>query len=159
MKKLLVFLLILSSCKENKEAFFSVDTSMDIQVIDSFGNNLLNPDVSNSYSHNEIRIHFIINGEKTFIWEPLMQFPNRFHIYDDFNSGDYHIRIFPNESENEDLPVTLIQWDINDTDTIVCHYKRTKGYVTCDYLWYNEMYIDPALTHNRHFTIVKEGKK
>lgn len=158
MKKLLVFLLLLISCKEKMETSYGVDTRIDIQVIDSLGNNLLNPSVSNSYKEEEIRIYFIINGEKTNIWEPLMQFPNRFYIYDDFNTGDHRIRIFPNDSKNEDLPVTLIQWDINDTDTIVCHFKRVEGYISCDHLWYNGMYIDPALTNNRNFTIVKEGK-
>lgn len=159
MKKLLVFLLILSSCKEKMETSFSVDTRIDIQVIDSLGNNLLNPSVSNSYREENIKIYFLINGEKTFIWEPLMRSPNRFYIYDDFNTGDYHIRIFPNESKNEDLPVTLIQWDTNDTDTIVCHFKRSKYDIYCDYLWYNEMYIDAAHSSNRYFSIVKEGKK
>lgn len=159
MKKLLVFLLLLSSCKEKMETYLNMDTTMDIQVMDSQGNNLLNPILSNSYKKEEIKIFFMINGEKTYIYEPLMQFPNRFHIYDDFNTGDYHIRIFPNDSKNEDLPVTLIQWDTNDIDTIVCHFKREEGYIYCDYLWYNEMYIDPALTNNRHFTIIKEGKE
>lgn len=159
MKKFLVFLLLFSSCKEKMEpSFFSMDTSMDIQVIDSTGNNLLNPIFSNSYKKEEIKIYFMSNGEKTYIYEPLMQFPNRFHIYDDFNTGDFHIRIFPNDLKDEDLPVTLIQWDTNDIDTIVCHFRREE-YIYCDYLWYNKMYIEAALSHNRHFTIVKEGKK
>lgn len=159
MNKFLVFLVLLFSCRGNNEDFFSVDTRIDIKVVDSIGNNLLNPNLSNSYREDEIKIYFLINGEKIYIWEPLMQFPNRFYIYNEFNSGDYRIRIFPNDTAHTDLPVTLIQWDTNDMDTIVCHFKRTKGYINCDYLWYNEMYIDPKLTNNRYFTIVKKGKK
>jgi hypothetical protein len=141
------------------ETSFSGDTRIDIQVIDSLGNNLLNPSVPNSYNKEEVKIYFLINDEKTFIWEPLMRSPNRFFVYNEFNLGDYRIRIFPNDSENEDIPVTLIQWDTNDTDTIVCHFKRSEHDIYCDYLWYNEMYIDAAHSSNRYFSIVKEGKK
>lgn len=158
MKKLLVLLLLFVSCKEKMETAFNVDTRIDIQVMDSLRNNLLNPIFSNSYKKEEIRIYFMSNGEKKYIYEPLMDYPNHFFIYDDFNTGDFHIRIFPNDSQEENLPVTLIQWDTSDIDTITCHFRR-EGYIYCDYLWYNKRYIEAANSHNRHFTVVKEGIK
>jgi hypothetical protein len=73
------------------------------------------------------------------------------------HQSEYRIRVFPNDSEKEQYPITYIQWNSDDTDTIKCEYRRLENAVICTKVWFNEKGKWDESTGNaeRYFKIVK----
>jgi hypothetical protein len=78
------------------------------------------------------------------------------------DSGSERIRIFPNDIENEEYPITYIRWENGDLDTLKCHFVRSSNdihsSIVCDKVWFNDllMFPDNAVSAlGRTFKIIK----
>jgi hypothetical protein len=132
-----------------------MDTDLDILVTDKGGNNLLNPSFPDSFKEDSIKIYYIIKGVKTEVFKPNLDYPRMFYIWNDGDDGEYRMRLFPNDADDDQYPKTLIEWETDNLDTLACHFKRNMNNVICDEIWLNGMLLDDEITGNRMFTIVK----
>lgn len=130
---------VLFSCsKEEKKEEVSLFNSILINLKDSQGNNLLN---SPNYSSDNIKIFYVSNSVATEFNQPNLDNPKAFRI---INTGiDARIGISLNHNA-EEYPITYIQWNSTDTDTIKAHYNRGDNHVLLDKVWINNVLLTPT---------------
>lgn len=153
----LTFLLFLSCSKDNQTD--SVSTSIDIFVEDAAGNNLLNTTLSNSINFDDIKLMYLIDGNTHEVYNSNLDCPRSICYIADV--GNERVRIFPNDSEGEEYPITYIDWGNGDVDTLKCHFVRKdngSSSIVCDKVWLNDipMFPENAITEfGRAFILVK----
>jgi len=151
---------ILVSCSKEKLKNEVVDTAIDIFVENSEGENLLVGTASNAINPDSIKLMYLINGNVFTVYDSDMDCPRAICSITD--SGSERIRVFPNDMENEEYPITYIRWENGDMDTIKCHFVRkdngSNSSIVCDKVWFNDllMFPDNAVSgFGRAFKIVK----
>ena len=88
------------------------------------------------------------------VYDSNMGYPRNFMIYQ--HENEYRIRVFMNDTETSDKPITYIQWNINDTDTIEAVYERPGNSVLKRKVWLNEIEIWDWLTNeNEYYKLIK----
>jgi len=140
MKKLLIFsftLVLLLSCKKTKEeSAIVLSSNVDINLVDAAGNDLLDPNIPNTYNNNRISISYVTNGNPI-VYHDNSDYPNGYFIFKENMDSLYTIRVFLNFDKNEKYPTTLIHWKNNETDTIRTKFKYINKNIILDSLWYN----------------------
>jgi len=154
MKYLFFFLsaLFFASCTDDNEQVI-VDTDINISVKDEDGNDLLNPDNSNSLNQNEFKIFYEINGEQIEFYDENLDYPKGFFVYQ--HENEFRIRIFPSTDKNALYLITYIEWSKMDTDTIRCEIERKESSTICKKVWFNEELVWQAYDTERFFEIIK----
>ena len=160
--KAIITLLILTvfiSCNKddsNEKTTVFFDTSVEISAKNVNGEDLLNPNNPNAYKTENIKIYYLINGEKQEVNDNKMDYPRSFLVYQ--NGEDFRIRIFKNNSKIEGLPITYIKWNENETDTIQTEYDRTySNEPRMQKVWFNgELKWDIKNGEEGFFKILKQ---
>jgi len=141
MKKVIficLYTLFLFSCDSDKIEGFVYDVDINLYITNSNGDDLLDQSILNSYDQSKIKILYLVKGE-------LIEKPNgtdssrNFFIYKQDNHNI--IRIFLNNSNEEQYLETYIQWSENNTDTIKIEYNRTSNSVTKKTIWLNDKLV------------------
>jgi len=142
MKYLFFFLsaLIFASCTDDNEQFiinkhFNIDAKLEFSVFNTQNEDLLNPENSNHLNTSKIKILYVINEEIQEVYDLNADNPRNFMIYK--HESEYRIKIFLNHSETADKPITYIQWNDSDTDTIEVSYQRTQNSIPQNIIWLN----------------------
>lgn len=159
MKNLIMLLsvIFLSSCTsdDEKKNEFNYSTAFEMIVKNSEGIDLLNPNSFNSLNTNNIKLYYLKNGVSEEVYNPSLDLPRNYTIYL-HSDGIYRIRIFPNEIQSEEFPITYIKWNETDTDTIKCKLKYTENAIVLEKVWFNEVFkLDTTLNHGLTFEILK----
>lgn len=143
----------LTSCDNGKEnpSEFVLDNDLNFYLKDNTGSNLLN---TANYLEENFRVYNLINGEVIEVFNPMMDYPRNFFIKDE--SNPISMRLFLNNSDTEEFPVTYIKWNGTDTDTIKASYVRSENSVVLDQVWINDV-LTPRVddTYGNPYTIVK----
>lgn len=161
MKYLILSIFVISlSCKK-EYCCDSISTEIDIFVVDTLGNDLLNTEIHGAINTDLIKLMYLIDGDVQEVYEPNMDCP-RSVCFLDTDPGRERIRIFPNEVESEEYPITYIDWGNGDIDTLKCHFIRNddgnSSSIVCDKVWFNNVleFPDNAIPGlDRAFKIVK----
>jgi hypothetical protein len=156
---LLLALCLLASCEKQQNSGEFISTEIDIVIENNIGQNLLLEQTPNFIDIDSIKLFYQINGDKFEVYNSNMDYPRNICYINDPGYTE-RIRIFPNDVENEEFPITFINWGNGDIDTIKCHFERKNngGYVSCDKIWFNEdvVYPDSAIPElGRAFKIIK----
>lgn len=127
----------------NKDQSDIVDVGIQIYLQDKNGNDLLNPTSVNTYNNQNIKIFYNNNNEVSeYFCSQCTTMQNGYEIliYPPANSN-YAFVLSPNINiqNNSTDPVTYIQWNETDRDTIQCHIDRDvdAGSIICTKVWYN----------------------
>lgn len=170
MKKTLILISILTlliSCnsndKEEEEQLIygtSVLSFCEITVKDRAGNNLLDPTNPNSFDIDNIKIFYLIDGEKKEFYEEHLDAPKGFRVIQHDFTSEYQFIIHLNYDRTEDFSTTYIQWNENDTDTIkaLFKYPPNTSSVLLRTVWQNnELKWDFELNNhsNPYFELIK----
>lgn len=101
----------------------------------------MDPDNPQAFDKKDIKLYYLINGEKQEVFDGRLNHPRNFFIFNRGeelkNSDGYGIRIFANISESDEFPITYVQWNEADTDTIKTKYRRTPNMIVLTKAWYN----------------------
>ena len=159
---LFIITLIIASPSTTKKASFVYDTAIEIGVTDMDCNDLLNPSNPASFKKEEIKFFYLNQGVIEEVYNEMRDAKRNFLMYKNDNkswrnrlpNSEYLMRLFPNLSSLEKLPVTYIQWNTEDTDTIQCEYDRSEGFVACSKVWLNGELVWNG-SEPRHIDIVK----
>ena len=141
MKKIILFALAfisLNACNkdENNTAEFNLNRSFSILITNSENEDLLDPETPGTYNTNNIKIFYLIDGEKIERYDPNRDAPRAYVI--GYAAERYGITIYPNIDESEEYPVTYIQWNEQDTDTVKCQFNRGDNFLYLTKLWFND---------------------
>lgn len=149
MKKSFLILLIIpcalmTSCsKENDNGEeIHMGVSFDIAVVDSAGNDLLDPETPNAYAIDSVKEFYSkpLHGQlKDYVFTPYM--------YDKKRNGYTILRIECNNNENKKYPLSYLKWNSADTDTLKTKFRRANG-VSIDSVWYNGKLLIPHAFSN-----------
>lgn len=135
---LLVLSLITSSffgCVEEGSEQAIIDNKLDFKVLNESNDDLLDSNTTDAINIDNIKLFYIIDGQLQEVYDPLMDYPKNFFVFND--SGNYRIRLFLNSDENEELPETIIQWTENEADTIKAEFKRGLNSLLLKNVWVN----------------------
>ena len=139
MKKLILILAVftLFACNKSNEMGKQSDLYefLEFSVVNSQNEDLLDTSIANHLKASDIKLFYQIDGEIVEVYNADMQFPRNFLIFK--HENEYRIRVFLNYTESSDKPVTYIQWNENDTDTIEVVYNRTPNSLRQNEIWLN----------------------
>lgn len=132
----LTFLMI--SCSQGS-CCHSIDVGIDLFIENNTGNDLLDPLIQNSYNNQNIRLYYVNqNMEKVYVCGNYDS-PYGYSFFKNENKNV--MRIFPNynQQQNGSNPITYIQWNDTDRDTLQCEIDRSGDGSTiyCKKVWYN----------------------
>ena len=120
--------------KENEDAF-NLDVGVEFSIVNLDGEDILNPNHPNSLKESDIKLFYLIDGVKEEVYNGNYDYPRNFMLYE--HQNEFRIRIFQNYSDKEDKPITYIQWNDVDTDTLETTYERTSNAVIQRKIWLN----------------------
>jgi hypothetical protein len=146
MKNLLIILVvtILFGCDKaddsiEREYNSFIDVSLEFSVLNSQNEDLLNPENPNHLDITKIKLFYVIDGEMQEVYNPRMDHPRNFRIYQ--HENEYRIGVTLNLTETSEKPITYIQWNDTDTDTIEVTIKRTQNSTIHDEIWLNGIHV------------------
>lgn len=136
--------LFLFSCDSDIIEGFVYDLDLNINVKNSNGDDLLDPSTPNAYDQSKIKILYLVKGK--LIEKPNgTDYPRNFFIYKQDNHNV--IRVFLNDSKEDQYPETYIQWNENNTDIIKIEYNRTKYSATKKTVWLNDKLVSDIIPY------------
>lgn len=152
MKPILITLLILFtiSCSEEKEidCCVNIDLGANISLKNASGDDLLDPENPNSFNETNIKTYYLIDGVEKRVGADDVLFLNE--------EGIYIFRTFVNYKGNDQYPITYIDWNETNRDTIKSEIYRTDNQIRVTKIWLNgELMWDVADGGAAYFTIVK----
>ncbi len=158
MKKLIVFLAIISlfACDKSDDISpgFIVSIEFDFSVFNSQDEDLLDPTTPNHIEEDDIRLFYEIDGKILGVYNPYMDNPRNFMIYE--HENEYRIKVVLNDSDATEETITHIQWNDDDTDVIKATFTRTRNIVSVSRVWLNDIEIwDSNDSENRYYILIK----
>ena len=159
MKNFIVLIAVVSlfACSKSDEmspAGFNENAFFEFSVFNSQNIDLLDPATPDHYKEEEIKLFYEVDGEMIEVYDPYMSAPRNFFIYNYEN--EYRIRVFLNHTDTSEKPITYIQWNDTDTDTIEATFKRNRYNITVNQVWLNELEIwDSTMVDNQYFKLIK----
>lgn len=140
---LLTLVTVIFSCSKSNEIDalygYNIETSIELSILNSQNEDLLNSENPNHLDVKKIKLFNVINGKKQEVYDPDMDSPRNFFIFK--HENEYRIRLFLNHTETSEKPITYIEWNDSDTDTIEVTYNRTKTSLLQNKIWLNGIQI------------------
>jgi hypothetical protein len=156
-KILLIGFLFLISCSKKPDTMDVFNIYIDFKLENSSGSDLLDPTVNNSYNTENIKLFYLQNGVEQLYLCGNCDHQKGYYFFE--RDNDYVIRFSPNFEIQQDGtdPITYIQWNETDRDTIQCHINRNEdgSYIFCTKVWYNDSLVYDN-NGERYFTIIKD---
>ena len=154
---LIISILLLISCAKHPDSADVFDTYIDLRLENISREDLLNPDTDNSYNQNDIQLFNLLDGVEQYHFCGNCDHQKGYFFFERDNR--FIMRIFPNSEiqKNGTDPITYIQWNETDRDTIQCHINRNDdgSYIFCTKVWYNNVLVYDN-NGERYFTIIKD---
>jgi len=149
-----VSLFACSKSEEVSPAGFNLNVLFEFSVFSSQNIDLLDPATPDHFREEGIKLFYEVDGEVIEVYDPNMGDPRNFYIYN--HENEYRIMVFLNHADTSEKPVTYIQWNDTDTDTIEATFMRNRNNVVVNQVWLNELEIwDSTLVDNQYFKLIK----
>ena len=116
-----------------------LDTTVELWIRNKDGKNLLDSTTKGYYNVKDIKVFYVINGQKVEVFNPNLDAPRNFFTFKYEANGESVLRIFlyPGTT-NQEITTTYLQWRGNEVDTLKGLINRPYSNVTkCDKVWYN----------------------
>jgi hypothetical protein len=143
MKKIIFICLVtftLCSCGSDEvSSQDNFDISLELNVSNAKGEDLLDPKTTNSFDQSKIKIFYLTDGKLVEVYDGTKSSPRNFLVFQ--REGHYVLRVFLNHSETEKYPETYIQWSENNTDKIKGEFTRTVNAVIKKTIWFNDVAV------------------
>lgn len=127
----------------------SIAVDFEFSVKGTDGSDLLNPDNPNGLDQSKIKLFYKVDGEEEEVFDGNLDNPRHFFIYKEKENDDYRIRVFLNHTIAEDQPVTYIQWNNEETDTVRAKFYHSSASTTIEKVWLNGEAIFPTAENKK----------
>lgn len=149
----MVFVLMTSSCSKDEVPGSAVvfDMMVFITILDSQGNNLLDPNQEGYFDPRHIKIFYDRNGKLEEFFEGHLDMPRNFRIDPPEFGRDYGMDLVLDSEK------TLIQWNEHESDTIHAEiFKTDAPHIRVTKVYFNgELKWDIEDLTGREITIIK----
>ena len=153
---LIVGLVLFTGCSKKSNSKDNLDVYVDFKLISKSGVDLLDPNTHDSYNTSNIQLIYLIDGVEKLYYCGNCDNQKGYSFYK--RNDTYVIRIAPNFSIQQDNsdPITYIQWNESDRDTLRCYINRTNhnSSIICTKVWYNGTVLYDG-NGERFFTVIK----
>lgn len=153
---LIISIFLFLSCSKNSGSDV-VDVGIHLKLENSTGSDLLDPNEGNTYNTENIKLFYIQNGVEQLYLCGNCDHQKGYYFFE--RNNKFVISILPNIEVQQDGtdPVTYIQWNETDRDTIQCHINRNENgsVIVCTKVWYNDSLVYDN-NGERYFTIIKD---
>lgn len=139
----ILIIVIAIGCEKEENTTFDVNVGMRISYIDSQKQDLLDPNISNSYNTDEFKIYHYKNGEKVLFSMSNLDYPKGYYVFKEADMQYYMLTItepnFYNEAKSieEYEAITFLELSSNETDTIKCVIRTSDNSYDCRKVYYN----------------------
>lgn len=146
----IVFLMMQSCSKKDKINDDKVEaalfqSSVMLNILDNEGLDLLNSKTTNYYSFDNMKLYYLVDGEKKEVYDSNMDLPRNIALLTDVKpyalgmALSYHVDSIIGEKDGFEVgrSITYLELNKGDIDTIVSEWKRKPGYFVVDKIWYN----------------------
>lgn len=127
-----------SKSNEIEEQQYNLEVGLEFSVFNSQNEDLLNPENPNHLDVADIKLFYVINGEKQEVYDPNLDSPRNFRIFK--HENEYRIGVSLNH-ETSGKTMTYLQWNESDVDTIEATIKKTQNSLYSDEIWLNGIHI------------------
>lgn len=158
MKNLLIILLIaLSSCSSNNTIEeTNIEAGIVFYLLDTEGNDLLDPNNSNSINLNSVKVYEIINGQEVEINNPNLDGPRGFVLLEPEGIyNKYRLSLGLNITEISNPTTTIVKWNTTDIDIFKSEYNRGDNFIICTKILLNNEVVWKTENGIRFIEIVK----
>lgn len=142
------------SCKKSDDSAVVIDATVDIQLVNDQNENVIGQ--VQSVDFNNLKIYYLVDEKTELYYKGNLEYPKGYIILENPNKQKY-LRLFLNTQGV--MPITLIQFNEADTDTVKCKFHKKDGSIICTKVWYNNVLKwdvnDNNSSENRQITIVK----
>ncbi len=144
---------ILTACSGDEKPTNStiISKSVEISIRDMNGNDLLDPQNPNAYIEDEIKVFYLVNGVPEEVLWANMDHSRGFNISN--RANEYRIAVFLNDNENQ--PITYIQWNGTDADTLRAEFRRWDNGIEVRKVWFNDVLRWEFSDGDSYFEIMK----
>jgi len=152
----------ISCSKDENTMGVHISTVVKISVVDKLNSDLLDSGTANYFESNNIKILHLVNSELQEYFEGHLDVSEGFSISPPNSLGfnkEYVFMLYGTSAYGSAdlMPITYIQWNDMDTDTIQCQISRTNSSTVCTKVWFNgnEIWDIDKDNEKRWFKIVK----
>lgn len=142
-KKLLLFLVSIAffscdSTNENRCLSYFYSVSVDFYVLNTQGEDLLNPKNPNCLDVSKIKLFYIVNGVSQEYFRPNLDASRGFIILKPEEGSNYRIRIMMNDLDKSEKKITYVQWnEMDKKDIFESTLEITECYTEIKKVWFN----------------------
>lgn len=155
---ILILLVIMSSCSSDEpNQQINIEAGTGFYVVNELGEDLLNPNHSNSIDFDKIKIYYLINGKEVDAYNANSDAPKGISLESPNDKySKYHLNLGFNIEENDEITYTIVQWDEQNRDIFEVQFNKGEGYLLAVKCW-----VDKKLVWNvnngdeRFFTLEK----
>ncbi|WP_316632817.1 hypothetical protein [uncultured Flavobacterium sp.] len=143
-KKLLIFLITTAflSCDSSNESRCSsyyYGIGIDFYVRNTQGEDILDPQNSNSLDVSKIKLFYVVNGVAQEYYNSNLDSPRGFRIFNSKNG--YKIRIEMNNLDKSKKRITYVQWNETSRDTLESTFEIDECYTVVKQVWLNGKFV------------------
>ncbi|RKD89852.1 hypothetical protein [Mangrovibacterium diazotrophicum] len=156
MISLFLFAIIsLTACEKEEENTINnslYDYGFQFSVFNAQNEDLLDPEVTGHFDASQIKIWYVANGEITEAISSNHANPRSSRVVK--HENEYQLGVVLNHYKT--TSITFIEWDENDTDTIVATFDKLPNGIRKTCLWYNGVEIWRRPTLDAAYYIVRK---
>ncbi len=130
------FLIIGCSQERPGADTFNLDVAFEITLQNDKGEDLLNPKTENAINPEDIKLYYVEGGKPQEVFDETSDLPRNFLVFQ--TGGEFRMRILQNHVDGEVNPITLVQWNKSDIDTIKSEFLRGDRYLIQDKIYFND---------------------
>lgn len=133
----LLFVFLFTNCSED-DCCTVIELQVGLEYYNQDGDDLLDPSTMNHFSENEIKVYYLVAGEKKEIFRGNLDNPRMFSLSEPHAERDYFIlSLSLNDLSSEEIKTTYLELNENDTDTLTHMLKQSGNNKIIDKVWYN----------------------
>jgi len=133
-----ISLVCLFSCCNNNDESFVIDTSFSIEITGANGEDLLDPNIENSFDWTQIRIYPSLEDLDSPYFKSNLDYPYGYKIFKDDNMELYQFLITMRIDNNQPF---MIKFDDHEIDTVKCYIEKTDSFERTEKIWYNDIEV------------------
>jgi hypothetical protein len=134
----IILVALLCRC-ENRDYPTIIDTRIDFWIRDKKGDNLLNSGTAGYFRQEDIRVSYLEDGQEKEFFDPRLDAPRNFFIYENESNGEFALRLFPynGKSSRTEITTTYLKWREALQDTVTCEIVKINNSHIIRKVWYN----------------------
>ncbi|MDO6517788.1 hypothetical protein [Zobellia uliginosa] len=130
---------ILFGCDGDEGAAINISNNVLISVLNAKGEDLLDPEHPSAIDLSQIKVYYELNGVKTEINRPNLDFPQEYRLEEPNSNLDYYrIYLFLNTEDSSNPTVTYFEWNPEEVDVFESTLIRSGGSIHNDKIWLND---------------------